>query len=87
MSIELKSLYLDVEVYGGSNIADAINDMVAMARHLRVGIWADLNGVRTLARPNDDAQELFEEWESAKVNKQSHASTGKATILEAKKAG
>ena len=64
--MELKTLNLTIDVYGGSDIHEAIKELVAMARHLRCGIWADLNGVKTLARPSDDAEELYEVWARAK---------------------
>lgn len=58
------SLYIDVQVYGGSNIPkDVIPEMVALADRLQISVWASLNGVRTLARPGDDAAALAEAWE------------------------
>lgn len=39
-------VYLDVKVYGGSDIAKVCRDMVILADRMGITIWADLNGVR-----------------------------------------
>lgn len=58
-------IYINVEVYGGSDIASVCRDMVRLASHLGITVWATLNGVRTLARPMDDPSALFHEWDKA----------------------
>lgn len=59
------SLHIDVEVYGGADIPTAIYQMVQLANRIGVDVWASLNGVRTLARPGDDAMLITEEWSRA----------------------
>ena len=61
----LDALHIDVEVYGGSDIPTAIHQMVQLANRTGLSIWASLNGVRTLARPGDDAMLITEEWSRA----------------------
>lgn len=61
----LNNLYIDVQVYGGADIPTAIGQMVQLANRTGLSIWATLNGVRTLARPGDDAMLITEEWSQA----------------------
>lgn len=74
MATDLDCLYIDVKVYGGSDIPKAINQMVLLANRIGLTVWADLNGVRTLARPMDDPQMITLDWHEALKNKRSHAS-------------
>lgn len=71
-------VYLDVKVYGGSDIAKVCRDMVALADRMGITIWADLNDVRTLARPGDDGHALWLAWQEAARSKVAYkrASTG-----------
>lgn len=74
--MEFSTLYIEVTIYGGCQIKNALTEMVAMARHLRCGVWADVNNIRTLARPNDDPADLIEAYDRALENHHSHAATG-----------
>lgn len=67
-------LYIEVKVYGGAHIPQVITQMVALASRLQISIWAELNGVRTLARPTDDPARIVEGWEEAGRLKRTHAS-------------
>lgn len=72
----MSDLYLDigVKVYGGAHIPRVIRQMVGLANRLEISIWADLNGVRTLARPGDNHEAIYEAWDAAITHKHSHAS-------------
>lgn len=59
------TLYLDVEVYGGSNIFDTCVDAIELATRIGISIWFNFNSVRCLARPEDDPEKLAAEWERA----------------------
>lgn len=67
----MSDLYLDVQVkaYGGSNIPEVIKQMVALADRIGITVWAELNDVRTLARPGDDAERIWRAWEEASGSK------------------
>lgn len=65
-------IYLDVKVYGGTDISKACRDMVALADRMDITIWAELNGVRVLARPGDDGAALWQAWQDAVQSKASH---------------
>jgi hypothetical protein len=70
----LDALHIDVKVYGGKDIPTAIHQMVLLANRTGLSIWAELNGVRTLARPGDDAQMICVDWADAVKHQRSHAS-------------
>lgn len=72
--LRLNCLYMEIEVYGGSDIPTAIQQMVQLANRTGLSIWATMNGVRTLARPGDDAMLITEAWSYALKHSQSHAS-------------
>ena len=76
----MSDLSIDVDVYGGTHIPDAIKQMVDLANRMQITIWATLNGVRTLARPGDDAEEIHKAWERAMETDVPHkyASQGRA---------
>lgn len=61
----LESLYLDVEVYAGSNIPDAIRQLSMLSTRLGIGVWASMNGVRVLAKPGDDWRDIERGWDDA----------------------
>lgn len=63
--LDRPDLHIDVEVYGGAHIPHAIEQMVALANRLQIGVWAKLNGVRVGAHPGDDAAKLAERWDAA----------------------
>lgn len=67
-------IYIEVKAYGGAHIADAIKQMVALANKAKVDVWAELNGVRTLARPFDAPSDIYAAWCRSIDTKQSHAS-------------
>jgi hypothetical protein len=56
------SLFLNVEVPGGTSIADAAQETIALANRIGVTVRFDFNGVRCLACPGDDPKRLIEEW-------------------------
>lgn len=65
-------VYLDVKVYGGADIAKVCRDMIELADRLGITIWADLNGIRTLARPGDDPAALWKAWQEAGQSKNAY---------------
>lgn len=60
---EVGDLHIEVTAYGGATVQKAIVQMVALAQRLDVDVWCYLNGVRTLARPTDNADSLYAQWE------------------------
>ena len=65
----MSGIYMDVKGYGGRDVADCIREMVALSRRLQIDVWGEFNGIRTLARPDDQPEEVVRAWEQATVNK------------------
>ncbi len=61
----LQNLHFKVEVYAGSDIQKVCQEAVALANHLRMGVWFDFNGISTLARVGDDPERVEESWREA----------------------
>lgn len=59
------NLSIEVSGYGGSDVYEMMQDMLTLANKLGVDIWANINNVRTLARPGDDYESLKEDWDRA----------------------
>lgn len=70
----MSDIYIDVKVYGGTHCHKAIMDMQALADRIGVSVWADLNGVRTLARPGDSWAKIIAAWDFAVANNKEYAS-------------
>lgn len=72
----MSSLKIDVGVYGGANISDeVIPEMIALADRLQIHVWAELNGVRTLARPGDSSVRLAIKWQESLSTSKKFATT------------
>jgi len=78
VTAERSDLYIDVQVYGGSHIPDVIRQMVELANRLQISVWAELNGVRTLARPGDDPAAIIASWDEALTSNYKIASDRRA---------
>jgi hypothetical protein len=68
-------LYIDLNVYGGAFIPSVIRQMVELANRIGISVWAELNGVRTLARVGDDPEKIHAAWEEAGKLRRSHAAS------------
>jgi len=70
----LHCLNFKIDIYAGSDISTVCQEAVALANHLRMGIWFDFNGVHILARVADDPDRVEESWREALAKNYSHAS-------------
>ncbi len=78
----MSSLKIDIGVYGGANIPDeVIPEMVALAERLQISVWADLNGVRTLAQPGDSSIQLAIQWREASERGGNHAYASTSRVI------
>lgn len=68
------ALYITVEVYGGSDIREAVYQMQALAQRIGISVWADFNGSRVLARPNDVPSMILADWYKAQAERRDHVS-------------
>lgn len=77
-AFKFQNINIKVDVYGGADIKIVIEEMVKCATHLRMDVWADLNGIHTLARPDDNPDELHGIWNHVLLSKSAYryASTG-----------
>lgn len=64
------ALYLDVQVYGGTDIRLACRDACALANKLGITVWFGFNGKRLHANPDTDWQRLVAGWYKAGADKQ-----------------
>lgn len=67
-------LHITVQVYGGAHIPRVIEEMVDLANRMQISVWAELNGVRTLARVGEDPVAIYRAWEEAIDKKRGYAS-------------
>lgn len=51
-------IFFELKCYAGTDIDDACNELVRFATRLGVDVWTDFNGIRVLARPEDNPVEL-----------------------------
>jgi len=56
-------LTIEVKAGAGEDIRDIIEDMCVLASRLGHMVVADLNGVRTMAKPGADPRELYVRWD------------------------
>lgn len=62
-------LTVEVQASAGQDIAEAIEEMCILASRLGCLVIADLNGVRTMAKPGCDPRDLFAQWDSELASK------------------
>ena len=67
-----RCLYLDVEIYGGSHIEDACDELVALSSRLNISVWASFNGVKLHARPGDNPGRIADAYNAARKRKDSY---------------
>jgi hypothetical protein len=65
----MSNLQLNVDVFGGANIGDAIHEISRLATKLGIVVGADMNGVHVMAKPFCDSRKLFELWQEALESK------------------
>ena len=58
------NLYLNVEVYAGSDCHEAIHEMASLASHMRITVSAKMNGVTVSAQPFCDSNALCDAWDA-----------------------
>lgn len=66
--------YVELKVYGGSHIEDAIQDAITIAKRLGCSVWFHFNGRHVLARPDDNPRKVLTGYERACENGWSTAS-------------
>ena len=64
------SLYLDVQVYGGTNICLACRDACALANKLGITVWFGFSEKKLHANPDTDWQRLVAGWYKARADNQ-----------------
>lgn len=64
------SLFLDVEVSGGTSIEEAAQDAIDLANRIDITVLFRFNGVRCMACPGDDPRLLVDRWSRLLVNSQ-----------------
>ena len=58
----MSSLWLTVEVAPGADISSTCDEAVALASKAEITIWFSFNGVKCLARPNDNPRGIEADW-------------------------
>jgi hypothetical protein len=56
-------LYVKVEAVAGTDTREVIDELVSLARRLRIGVQCDMNGVTVCAHSDSDSGKLFERFE------------------------
>jgi hypothetical protein len=60
----LANLSIEVEITGGADIHQAIQDAVSLANRLTLCVKIAPNGIGMMICPGDDPDQLILEWES-----------------------
>lgn len=71
----MSNLNISVDIFGGSSIDAACNDLVALAKKLGIVVLATFNGVRLMAHPdayNSSGAQLHASYNRAIKSKMSH---------------
>lgn len=56
-------LWITVHPTLGGHPRDSIIEMVALANKIQCGVTADINGAQALAKPGDDQEKRYKDWE------------------------
>ena len=72
------TLYIEVDVYGGSEIVLTCRDLCELATRMGISVWASFNGKRVLAQPDDKWEMLVAAWYLACSTNKAHVSAADA---------
>ena len=72
MGAVTNDLTIKVGVLGGAHIERVCEQMVELANRTGVSVEADLNGVKTVARPGVSASALYLTWSAESDSKHPH---------------